>query len=113
MKSYADICLERASRSTEGPWKYDYGNWEVECDNFESDSYRDEVCSVGSVRDGINGRTNPINPTDDAEFIAHARTDVPELARRLKWACNYLRTCPESVDNLDMKDLADELERAP
>jgi len=89
--TYSDQCLERASKTTPGPWKYDYGNWEVECDNLESDAYRDAVCYVASIRDGIYDRTNPVDPTDDAEFIAHARTDVEELAKRLNKAIYALK----------------------
>jgi hypothetical protein len=73
-KTYADVCLERAERMSEG---------------------------------------------EDAEFIAHARTDVPELARRLKMACDSLailkgviqRKMPVHPDWV--QELIDELEAMP
>lgn len=61
-KSYADQCLDRAERATPGPWK-------------------NEPASQPWLR----------NRTNNAEFCRHARTDVPELARRLKKAIDALQ----------------------
>jgi len=71
----------RAAAATPGPWEVDPGGWQV----------RSGVCNIcgtfhcHQMHDG--GRTDgehPIQP--DADFIAHAREDIPwllaELARR-------------------------------
>lgn len=105
-QSYADLCIERAGKASEGPWKHE---------SFQSGS------EYVGMRNALPGR--PFNPdhsdangymgahmflynapkfkesyellkvekNNNAEFIAHARTDVPELARRLKSACDALR----------------------
>jgi hypothetical protein len=85
MKTYADQCLERAEKATEGPWS--------------------------PLSDLIVGCM------DDSEFIAHARTDVTELARRLKEACDYLRLDCEVSGRDHLLNcfctIADELEAMP
>lgn len=82
-KTYADECLERAGKATEGPWSW----------------YRESVLSskvspscVLST-DGYNNNYDA--ESGDREFIAHARTDVPELARRLKLAIEILKSIYE------------------
>lgn len=93
MKTYADECLERAEKATEGPWK-------------SGVTYHHE---------------------QNAKFIAHARTDVPELARRLKKACETIRElagCLEWLNGwsknlgtdpfvINLFKFADELEAMP
>lgn len=74
--TYADTCLERAEKATEGPWNLVRGKW-VCC----------EIIPAGETSDSIAEYYLPKN----GDFIAHARTDVPELARRLKLACDALR----------------------
>lgn len=74
IKTYADECLERAEGAAEGPWRvtpYEYG-------------FR--ILEVNGCSDWLK-----LIYEGDAEFIAHARTDVPELSRRLKHACMVLR----------------------
>jgi hypothetical protein len=101
-KSYADTCLERAEKATSGPWE------------------------VNSKYDQIwNPSTQEFIGTEDADcpatqFIVHARADVPELARRLKKACEELRLASKAVQAAGlpkvaevMKEIADELESMP
>lgn len=99
-KTYADECLERAEKATKGPWEYDSGNGEV-----ETVPHRIAICDrAGNLEreqdveyrygDHIPEEALELLKTDnydDLEFIAKARTDVPELARRLKLAVNDLR----------------------
>lgn len=87
-KTYADQCLERAEKATEGPWEcLPYGDgtnflkWQVKDSNY----YR-AATAIGR---------------ETAEFIAHARTDVPELARRLKEACTILNSIGIPTDELE------------
>jgi hypothetical protein len=103
-KTYADQCLERAEKATEAPWRSydifgpDYG--EVYGPNVAT-----EKLILGSAA--------------DAEFIAHARTDVPELASRLNYVCAILsqienalrRDMPVHPDYI--KEIRQELEAAP
>lgn len=93
--TYADECLARASRATPGPWKAN-GN-EVKpifCD----------CCAWCS---------------ETAEFIAHARTDVVELAKRLKKACDELRAAIPRIEDgfmwyeKELLALAERLEAPP
>jgi hypothetical protein len=83
-QSYPDICLERAEKATEGPWKLNWGNSCItDSTNSESIIF-DENCRK-----------------PDAEFIAAARTDVPELVRRLKKACVMLNQIGIPTDELE------------
>ena len=104
-KTYADECLERAEEATGGPWsEYQYG-----------------VCSE-KVYNSVNERLNicgEVKPRD-AEFIAHSRTDVVELARKLKKACDRLRFAAKRfyfegylMDALYFNQIAEELEAMP
>lgn len=86
-KTYPDESLERAEKATEGPW-------EASCDTV-------------SVPDQVICYTH----NNDEEFIAHARTDVPELARRLKRACDFLRFVDGTTTAINMaKELEAPLE---
>lgn len=100
-KSYADECLERADKATEGPWTMAG----ITIERLEIASYGRGPCGVIHIA-SMNSR-NVSSRETDAEFIAHARSDVPELARRLKKACEYLRACGYMVGN---KYAAEELE---
>ena len=72
----------RANAATEGPWTPDEYT-EVDPDGFYElarviapDPDGDDWCAIGVVHTGI------LRP--DAEFIAHARTDVPALVAALR-----------------------------
>lgn len=77
-KTYADQCLERADKATEGPW------------NKVDDEYGIRIPEVKGECEGCIGWLKPAYE-EDAVFIAHARTDVPELARRLKRSIDIVR----------------------
>jgi hypothetical protein len=100
-KTYADICLERAEKATEEPWLVkhhrSFGNL-FRLDNPQT----------------ANQFVSQYEP--NREFIAHSRTDVPELSRRLKKACEALREAEGRLHGYTDKtfgDLADELEAIP
>ena len=72
----------RANAATEGPWTPDEYT-EVDPDGFYElarviapDPDGDDWCAIGVVHTGI------LRP--DADFIAHARTDVPALVATLR-----------------------------
>lgn len=102
--TYAEACLERAEKATEGPWHRVAANVEK--------SKHGHITTTWTF-------------PDNAEFIAHARTDVPELARRLDSACDAIRKAADALNGygtviLSMDpfskilfDLADELEAMP
>lgn len=74
----------RCKKASCGPWLADFGNWQIEIDNSEFDFHRDGICSFApSDRDGVGERRNPIDPWDDAEFIAHSREDIPYLVNQV------------------------------
>lgn len=93
--SYADQCLQRAEKATEGPW----------------------TCSdIGSIHSPSGKPIQTGGPECESEtcyanalHIAHGRTDVPELARRLKEAIEALR----SECSYDFDQIADRLEAMP
>lgn len=84
--SYLDEVRKRADAATPGPWLANMGNWQIESRNHSC--YRDGICGFSyDQRNGIDlDSINPIDPIDDAEFIAHARTDITELLHRLEIA---------------------------
>ena len=86
-KTYADECLERAEKATEGPWTAtsDWEAWAVASLNAHTD-----VVGTLSRAYRIPSRKHLGCELRDADFIANARTDVPELARRLKRAIDLL-----------------------
>lgn len=73
----------RLAAATPGPWLADLGNWQVESQNDVS--YRDGICSfTPNNRDRIDGTPNPVDPMDDADFIANAPTDITALIEALE-----------------------------
>ena len=82
MKTYADLCLERALKATEGPWK-----------TYKCSYSNGEACGIdplGGFDYSMDECHHPLS-TENADFMSNARTDVPELARRLKIACEELK----------------------
>lgn len=79
--------------TTPGPWKYDWGNWEVEGAGDE----RHAVCALdSSVRGGYE--PNPFDPIVDGEFIAKARNVMPALIEAVR-AAQRLHTKVGDGDN--------------
>lgn len=97
--TYPDTCLERAAKATKGPW------W------LETEALSDMFIAHGSKTD-LSAQFDVLESydKDDFDFIAHSRTDVVELARRLKRACEELRAYAE--DEIAHKFI-DELEAMP
>lgn len=95
-KTYADLCLERAEKATEGPWK----NFNANDGMFiENETHR------------VASTTVSYNSYLDGEFIANARTDVPELAKRLNEATEELRRLNEwLVEYKGIKDQYDTID---
>lgn len=93
MKSYIDECLERAEKATLGPWVGD---------EFEMVATKAPVLIKGNKR-LVWADDYHMNEWD-AEFIKHARTDVPELCNRLKTAIEELknvRVHPYIIEKLE------------
>lgn len=65
--------------ATPGPWKYDWGNWEVE--GPRPDRY--PICGLDSSAryHDADQAPNPVGAPADGEFIAAARTALPALLR--------------------------------
>lgn len=104
-KSYADQCLDRAEKATEGPWEAQV-SLSIQTEK-EMEKKRNRVASVRGIT--VWGKYSAISCKDEAEFIAHARTDVPELARRLKKACEIIKELKFHDRNFIAK-VIDELE---
>ena len=81
-----DAIEQRAAQATTGPWGWDHDEYE---------------CAVPCTPDGCPGHPNGFAFVDvieggeirveDATFIAHARTDVPALVKKLRGAREILR----------------------
>jgi hypothetical protein len=86
----------RASAATPGPWTRWIGNTSVHAGKVSENRpgtirHRGpQVCEVDDMNltaeeDGEQADTSyPLDPVADAEFIAHARTDVPDLVAALR-----------------------------
>lgn len=106
--TYADECLARAEKATEGPWG-------VNNVSISADKGKRSIAIVTTPVDmtqpvdghgiGVEDYTLHGVASINAEFIAHSRTDIVELATRLKRACEAMR----GIYGLNL--LADELER--
>ena len=86
----------RANAATEGPWTPDEYT-EVDPDGFYElsrviapDPDGDDWCAIGVVHTGI------LRP--DADFIAHARTDVPWLIEQVRKRDAALRAALDLAD---------------
>ena len=64
----------RANAATEGPWEADwrFTGWDISGNDYDDDGL---PALIASDADG-----------EDAEFIAHARTDMPALAAVARYA---------------------------
>lgn len=102
-RTFADIVLERCEKVTPGPW------WLV-----EEQTHKSMFVAHGSKTD-LSDQFDILESYNkqDYEFIAHSRTDVPELCRRLKKACEMLRianTYLFPINKGEFHDIADDLE---
>ena len=111
--NWIDEVLKRAEAATPGPW-YDIPE---KNNTFHPDSVSDHwICPQATLAGDYILRIDNIRNDDaqNADFIAHARQDVPELCARLKRAIEELRTF-HGIKNQDgytisTRALADELE---
>lgn len=109
VKTYADKCLARAEKATKGAWTDGFHIGEVET-SYQPDCCEDTVCGRIAILNS-SGLCRPSHQDEyDAEFIACARTDVPELANRLKRAIQAIKDL--SLEHGDPCDgIIDELEK--
>lgn len=101
-RTFADTCLELTEKAIESPWAWEkemFG-WKALNAKGRKDKDGEQARVIYARNDGLMGICH-----SDAEFIAASRTLVPELARRLKKACEALRN-PGAYS----AELADELE---
>ncbi len=95
MKTYADECLERAEKANKWPPIVSSYNAEKEYDHY--------------IPEILTGYESDYKHLADAEFIAHSRTDVPELARRLNRLIKEVKYLNELLVSIDVKDQYDVL----
>lgn len=104
--NYIEECLDRAEKATEGPWEAQV-SLSIQTEK-EMEKKRNRVASVRGIT--VWGKYSAISCKDEAEFIAHSRTDVPELCRRLKKACEWLRKVQAGQTLWNFDKIAEELE---
>lgn len=68
-----DTIRRRATDATRGPWCH-WSGWD-RADNCVNSESREDMHTVADV----------IPEPNDAEFIAHARTDIPALLAEVEW----------------------------
>ena len=74
----------RANAATEGPWEVKpYNGWHEASDEIDSFVGPSDATIVEQLGCGCCDVGLEVSPTD-AEFIAHARTDVPALVAALR-----------------------------
>lgn len=74
----------RANAATEGPWEWEgeaKGEWEIGANSLVPSRRPDDPVLYGYGYDASGIEVK--NPAD-AEFIAHARTDVPDMTAALR-----------------------------
>jgi hypothetical protein len=105
-QTYPDLCLERASKASEGPWEFRATKQSQDVD----EGYFSYVRLSGKNGDRVLMADAGL--ISDLEFIVQARTDIEELGKRLKRACDALREAGcQGCDGYD--GIADELESMP
>jgi hypothetical protein len=74
----------RVGAATEGPWECSLVGIDAPVDEYvvQTEALADVVCRLNPAEEFIEGPT--ASPLADAEFIAHARTDVPALVARVR-----------------------------
>lgn len=118
-QSYADLCLKRAKKATKGPWVWRKDVMQAIRVCIEP---CDGTCGAETIIETDSGYYPP--RANDKEFIAHARADIPELARRLKRAIQglnhlnsvaWLKTTYKTKNGVkrNLKQFIDELEAIP
>lgn len=98
--NYIEECLQRSEKATPGPWV-----------NRPHGVIQTQNESITIPKEGIvfwddSGKADNSKGTENYDFIAHARQDVPELCARLTRAIRYIRATRSEFDPA----LADELE---
>ena len=95
--AYLDAIEQRAHAATEGPWEasaHDHAAGDVPI--LDRTGHYLVICPDCGVRGGYERA--------DAEFIAHARSDVPALlaeVRRLRAAADARTSLPRALDALE------------
>ena len=81
---------ELCDRATEGPWKWDSGNLQV-----ETVPGRYSVCDVESnITGDLNGAHPEFHYYDTGEFIAESRTAMPQLIEALTHTLAWINHIP-------------------
>lgn len=85
-KTYAQACIDIASKATEGPYYVE----RIDHDHGEIAYEINDKHHLVAFREG--NFEQPLKAKFNAEFYAHARTDVPKLAQIILKASSDLRS---------------------
>lgn len=104
IKTDYEIC----ENATPGPWKYDYGNWEVESINKEH--YRASICENHSTCSNQDRQSHydqfelivkPIDSQIDMLFIAHFNpTKIKQMLDKINKLEDIIRTPCNKCDKI-------------
>jgi hypothetical protein len=101
MTSYLDEIEQRAMSATPGPW-------DVRCREFSNTELpRNIWANYGWI-----AKTEGLSQEANADFIAHAREDIPILVKRLRMAIEVIRQI-NKCHLLGWEEMPELLERAP
>lgn len=78
---------ERAEKATAGPWNY---QWDVHGNGW----------NTHHVVDSLKSPLFELPEKSDAEFVSHARTDIPALLTMIEELEQYGRECQRVIDSL-------------
>ena len=109
----------RANAATEGPWEWEgeaKGEWEIGANSLVPSRRPDDPVLYGY---GYDASGIEVKTPADAEFIAHARTDVPALVAALRAVLELHAPTPSDIYPHDVchhphcTDPTDQMEQSP
>ena len=88
-----DEIRERAAKATEGPWGHEV---HLSATEVTADNGRVLVTEKAFIEIRDRYKPNPNDrAVDNSQFIAHSRTDIPDLVEAVEDALQFIRTFAE------------------
>lgn len=95
-KSYIEAVMARADGATKGPWANDDPSWKALNDiTVWSPNPDVSICNMGGAISACDDVSEAEQNFRNGEFVAHARQDIPTLA---KIALRAIEALEEAVD---------------
>lgn len=92
-KSYIEAVMARADGATKGPWANDDPSWKALNDiTVWSPNPDVSICNMGGAISACDDVSEAEQNFRNGEFVAHARQDIPTLAKMLLRAIEALES---------------------